>query len=136
MKAQQAFENFRSELNRLCERGTISRETKNVFSHIRFDGAGELAYGACNALYEFFKNACRDSAEYSAAATQVAELVGALFGDGSGLEKDCAVVCAYIYVTREANASGDEKHFKTLRDHAADYNKSLESLRYGLPLFS
>lgn len=136
MSAEEAYKKFCAELNKLCERGIISKITKNAFTHIEYINAGALCYKVCETLYSMFEKEEQKSAAYSAMAERSAELVSSLFGGFKGLEKDCAIVCAYISVTQKANASGDNKYFKMLGEHAADYNKSLQSLRYSMPLFS
>ncbi len=125
---------FKAELDKLCERGKISKVTKKRLCRFT-GGAGETAYNVCTELLGVFETVPRDSAEYAEVSECAIELLTAA-GEELNLKRDAEVVCDFIRLTVETNRSdAPSEKFGELKSCLAEYNKSLQSIKYGLPLF-
>lgn len=131
-----SYDEFVSRLFTLCERGKLDRALKNRFCRFKGRERGEIAYGVCAELCDVFGTVKRNSEQFFALCDATGELIVGLYDDAPHLSRDVAVVCAYIRLTKDANQSADPAPiFKKLTAHRADYERSLQSLKHGIPLF-
>lgn len=93
-----------------------------------------LIYSVCSDLIVLFDNAELNSVEYGCVSEAVVMLIMSVSAAVKGFSRDVATLCAYIKLTQKANC-GDAAQFEKLKKHAEDFNKSLQNVRYGLPLF-
>ncbi len=130
-----SYKDFKAELAKLCERGRITKDTKKAFSHYpETTSPSILIYSVCSDLLVLFGKSKENSAEYGSVSAAAVELISELGGTLDGFSRDVATLCAYITLTQKANA-GDKAQFDKLKKHSADFNRSLQNIRYGLPLF-
>ncbi len=127
------YEKFKAALRELCERGKICKDVKKAF--IFKDGdVGTLVCRAAEETAKLFERSEPSSAEYAAVCGAAIDFISAA-AKKIGFAHDGAVICAYITLSREFNATGDAKAYGKLKNHAQDYNKSLQNIKHGLPLF-
>ncbi len=127
---------FKTELAKLCEYGKIGAATKRKFSHYDYTSPGKLIYSACSDIILLSESDGISPDEFAAVADAVIRLCGEAVKALGGFERDVATVCAYITLAAESKRSAAPLPIlKKMLAHREDCEKSLQNLKYELPLF-
>ncbi len=129
------YDNFKSRLAFLCERGKISKDVKKRFIGGRAEDIREIVYAVGNELYTYFTE-CKMNDEGFAAVCDAAADLFACFGDSErSFSVEAAIIGAYAKVMLEFNKSGGKEKGRIIKEKFEQYNKALQNIKYGVALF-
>ncbi len=129
------YNDFKSRLAFLCERGKISKDVKKRFIGGRAEDLHGVIYSVGSELYAYFTE-CKMNDEGFAAVCDAATDLFACFGNSEkSFALEAAVLGAYTKVMREFNMSGGKDKGRIIKEKYEQYNKALQNIKYGTVLF-
>lgn len=131
-----AYSQFKTELAALCERGKVSKNLKNKLSHYDEVSPSERVGLVCSDFYDFVSESGPKSEEVASAGSAVAAFVdGEKQGAADCIKNHYDTVVAYIKLVAKANAVATKDAAQKLSEFYESFCKSLECIKFGLPLF-